>query len=53
MISTKEVKIKIQKKFTNEYIDNTLKSMGYDVLHWAVTDFDDENYVLNISIVEE
>lgn len=52
MISTKEVKIKIPENLTDEYIENELKSMGLDVLRWAITNFDDEYYTLNLAVVE-
>ncbi len=53
MISSKDVKIKSTNDFTSEYIESELKKMGYDVLRWAVTDFDGENYILNIAYVED
>jgi len=53
MIMSKEVKIKIPTAFTSEYIENSLKSQGYDVLRWAITDFDEMNYTLSISYIED
>ena len=51
MITTKEVKIKRQSDFTSEYIEFELKKMGLDTLRWAITDFDDEFYILDVAIV--
>ncbi len=51
MIKTEEVKIKIPKELTSEYIDEELKKMGFDVLKWAIVDFDENYYKLNIAIV--
>ncbi len=53
MILSKEVKVKIPNEFTSEYIENELKSQGYDVLRWAITDFDEVDYTLNISYVKD
>ncbi len=51
MITTKEVKIKIPQEFTSEYIEEELAKMGLDVLSWAIVDFDENYYKLNIAIV--
>lgn len=53
MITTKTLKIKIPKELTNEYIENELKLMGYDVLRWAITNYDEEFYTLDVAIVED
>ena len=53
MILSKEIKIKIPPEFTSEYIEKELKAQGYDVLRWAITDYDDENYTLSISYVKD
>ncbi len=53
MITTKEVKIKIDGKLSSDYIDNKLQNMGFDVLHWAITNSDGGYYTLNIAIVED
>ncbi len=53
MITTKTIKIKIPKEFTSEYIENELKSAGYDVLRWAITNYDEEFYTLDVAIVEK
>ncbi len=51
MIINKEIKIKIPKEFSSGYIEENLKQMGLDVLKWAITDFDKENYTLNVAVV--
>lgn len=53
MITTKTVKIEIPKEFTSEYIENNLKSQGYDVLRWAITGYDERFYTLDIAVVED
>ncbi len=53
MILSEEVKVKIPDEFTSEYIERELKERGYDVLRWAITDFDDKTYTLNISYVKD
>ena len=52
MITSKEIKIKIPQNLTSEYIENELRSRGMDVLRWAITDFDEEYYTLNLAVVE-
>ncbi len=51
MIATEEVKVRIPKVFTSEYIENELKEMGYDVLRWAITNYDDNFYTISIAFV--
>ena len=53
MITTKEVKIKRCDKLTSEYVETQLKNMGFDVLRWAITAYDDEFYILNLAVVED
>lgn len=53
MISTKEVKLDKTDDFTSEYIEQKLQQMGFDVLRWAITDYDDKFYMLNIAVVED
>ncbi len=53
MITTKEFKVKIPKEFTSEYIETELKKAGFDVLRWAITDFDSEYYTLSLAVVED
>ncbi len=50
MIVTKE--IKISKKCNIDYIESELKKRGYDVLRWAITGYDTENYTVNIAVLE-
>ncbi len=52
MISSKDVKIKKTNDFTSEYIETELKKQGYDVLRWAITNYDDTDYIVNIAYVE-
>ena len=52
MITTKEVRIKIPDELTSEYIETELKNMGFDVLRWAITDFDEKYYTLDLAVVE-
>ena len=51
MITTKEVKIKIPPKYTSEYIETELKKMNLDVLSWAIVDYDEKYFKLNIATV--
>ncbi len=53
MILSKDVKIKRTEDFTSEYIKAELKKQGYDVLRWAVTDYNDTDYIVNIAYVED
>lgn len=52
MITTKEIRIKRCFDLTSEYVENTLNQMGFDVLRWAITDYDDDTFLVNIAIVE-
>lgn len=52
MITTKTVKIEIPEEVSSKYVDEQLKSMGYDVLRWAITGYEENNYILDIAIVE-
>lgn len=51
MIITKEIKIKIPDNFTSEYVENELKKMNFDVIRWAIVDFDKQYYTLSIAVV--
>lgn len=53
MISTKEVKIDKSIAFDSGSIEEELKRLGYDVLRWAITDFDDKTYTLSLAVVEK
>lgn len=52
MITTKEVRIKIPDEFTSKYIESNLKEMGFDVLRWAITGYDEQYYTVNVSVSE-
>ncbi|MBQ9245171.1 hypothetical protein IJ182_02760 [bacterium] len=52
MISSKDIKIKITDNLSSEYIETELKKLGYDILRWAITDYDKNNYTVNIAYVE-
>ena len=53
MITAKEVKIRKNTEFTSYYIENELKKLGFDVLRWAITAYDDEYYTVSIAVVED
>ena len=53
MISTKEVKIEKPLELTTEYVEEKLKNMGFDVLRWAITDFDEKFYTVSLAVVED
>ena len=53
MITSKEVKIKIPAEFTSEYIEDELRNMGFDILRWAITDYDKEFYTVNIAFLQD
>lgn len=52
MIVTKEVAVKTVENITSEYIELQLKNMGLDVLRWAIVDIRDDNYILNLAVLE-
>ncbi len=52
MITTKEIKLKIEDLFSSEIVEEKLKRNGFDVLRWAVVDINGNEYTLNIAIVE-
>ena len=52
MITSKEIRIKKTEEFSSEYVNAQLKDLGFDVLRWAITDFDDEFYTINLALVE-
>ncbi len=51
MITTKEIKIKLQTVFTSENIEKELNNMGLDYLRWAITGIDDKFYTIDVAIV--
>jgi hypothetical protein len=53
MISTKRICIKKKLPFDSDYIENQFKNLNYDVLRWAVVDFDEENFIIDASVVIE
>ena len=52
MITTKTVRIEIVENLSSGYIEEQLKMKGYDVLRWAITDYDNKFYTLDIAVVE-
>ena len=52
MITTKTIKIEIPKNLSSKYIEEQLKQKGYDVLRWAITGYEENNYIIDIAIVE-
>lgn len=52
MICTKEIKIDKIENLTADYIENKLKSMNLDVLRWAITNTNDNQYTLDVAVVE-
>lgn len=52
MIYTKEIKIKIPENLTVEYVENELKKLNKDILHWAIVGSDEDEYTVQFSIVE-
>lgn len=53
MIVNEFIKIKKVEDLTSEYIDNELFKLNLDVLHWVITEVDDEFYYLTLSIVKD
>ncbi len=53
MITTKTVKIEIPENLSGCYIEEQLKLKGYDVLRWAITGYEENNYILDVAVVEE
>lgn len=52
MIENKEVSLPITEHLTSVYIESSLKNMGFNVLRWAIVDVKNDNYILNVSVVE-
>ncbi len=52
MICTKEIKIDKTENITADYIENKLKSLNLDVLRWAITNIDENQYTLDVAVVE-
>ena len=53
MITTKTLKIEIPENLSSHYIEQQLKMKGYDVLRWAITGYEENNYILDVAVVEE
>lgn len=53
MITTKTVKIEKKETLSSHYLEEQLKLSGYDVLRWAITGVDENNYILDVAVVEE
>ena len=51
-IVNKEVKIKKIDNLTSEYVDNTLKEYGFDVVRWVIIDTTDEKLIVSASVLE-
>lgn len=52
MITSKEIKIKIPEEYSTEYIEKELDKLNFDILKWAIIDYDKEFYTINISVIE-
>ncbi len=53
MIESKDLLIKKTENLSSDYIETELQKQGYDVLRWAITGQDDENFIINVSYVEK
>lgn len=53
MITTKTIKIKMPNNVSSKYIEEQLKINGYDVLRWAITGIEENNYILDVAVIEE
>ena len=53
MITTKTVKLDIRENISSKYIEEQLKLKGYDVLRWAITGYEENNFILDVAVVEE
>ena len=51
-IITSNVKIPKIKDFDNEYIENTLKTAGYDFVRWAITGINDSEITVSVSHIK-
>ena len=49
MIKSEDVRIKLKSPITNEQIEVALKDFGFDVLRWAITDVQENEYNIRIS----
>ena len=53
MITSKEIKIKKNENLTSQYIESELENMGFDVLRWAITDYDENFFTVSLAVVED
>ena len=51
-IITSNIKIPKIQDFDNDYIENTLKTSGYDFVRWAITGIDDFEITVSVSHVK-
>lgn len=51
MIKSQTVKIKKTDNFDNLYIERELKTMGFDVVRWALIAIDDDFLDVSVSFV--
>lgn len=52
MIKSEIIKIKKINNFDNIYIEQELKTLGLDIVRWAVIALDDESLTVSVSYVE-
>lgn len=52
MIVTKEIKLTKIENLTSMYIESSLKDMGFNVLKWSIVNVTDEDYIVNIAVIE-
>ena len=48
-ITTSNVKIPKIENFDNEYIENYLANLGYDLVRWAITYIDENEITISVS----
>lgn len=52
MILSKDIKLKLNKPITNQAIESELEAKGYNVLRWAITETNGDEYTVRISYTE-
>ena len=52
MILSKDIKLKLNKPVTNKKIKASLTDKGFDVLRWAITEINDDEYTIRISYTD-
>ena len=50
MITTETIKINKPNEFDNQWIENQLSELGFDVIRWAIVDITEKELILSISI---